>query len=74
MMAATHAYIGRKPCGCVVAACVDDESDRAESARFTARLIRQGMTVERRETTWVRDNLKGCRCAPSQRSLPKDER
>jgi hypothetical protein len=44
-----EAYIGIKPCGCVVAIClniVDTKLDRKETGRFVADLIRDGFKVE----------------------------
>lgn len=40
-------YIGRKPCGCVVAAAIDDEENRASTAEDVSEMIRQGYVVER---------------------------
>jgi hypothetical protein len=53
-----YAYVGIRPCGCCVAACVDVDPKR--SAKFTGDLIRRGYTVERHPTEWVRENLRQC--------------
>lgn len=45
-MTATHAYLGRKPCRCVVAVCVDDPATTHLTARETAGFARSGLTVE----------------------------
>jgi hypothetical protein len=45
--AAMPCYIGRLPCGCVLAACVDDPKWAKQTARDIASWIREGMAVER---------------------------
>jgi citrate lyase alpha subunit len=60
-------FIGKKPCGCVVFAMVDepDPSDyyRKELAKELAKAIRQGLTIEKVPVEYVR-NLEhfGCDC------------
>lgn len=60
-MQATHLYIGRKPCGCAVAAVTDlGDKDTAESV---ADYIKSGMTVERITVEQYRDTpIARCRC------------
>ncbi len=41
----THAYIGRKPCGCVVCVCIDAHDK--DTAKSVAEYIREGLAVER---------------------------
>ena len=40
-------YIGRRDCGCIRAAVVDTPDERAAVARGTAKMIRDGLAVER---------------------------
>lgn len=49
-------WVGRKDCGCPVAATLD--ADRADAFR------REGLAVEPSTVEWVRSNLKRCRCNP----------
>jgi hypothetical protein len=51
---ATHAYIGRMPCGCAPALEVDAEDHRDQVARSLARWAKNGWTVERVEIATVR--------------------
>jgi hypothetical protein len=61
--AKTPAYIGRRPCGCVVAAVVDDGDDPKDVAKFVAELVRKGITVERSTVEDARKLLTGgCKC------------
>jgi hypothetical protein len=53
-------YVGRKGCGCPVAATVDSEDSRAYAARDVADWIRRGLTIERRTVEWVRIHLRPC--------------
>jgi len=63
----TPTYIGRKPCGCVVFAMVDEPNPtpqyRKDLAKELARCIRQGLEIERVTVEYVR-NLSsiGCKC------------
>ena len=63
-----YAYVGIKPCGCWVAACMDDENVW-ETSRFVADLIASGMHVERHEAEAVRENFRRCRCGERQADL-----
>lgn len=56
------AYIGRKSCGCIVAATVDDPIFKKDTAKFVAKLLRDGLFVERVSCQFVRDNMKMCNC------------
>lgn len=56
------AYVGIKKCGCCVAAAVDSPEHSRENAKFVSKLIREGLSVERKSCEWVRQNLKSCKC------------
>lgn len=43
----TGTYIAIKPCGCVVAACVDRPVYQKETAKALAKWVRDGLTIER---------------------------
>jgi hypothetical protein len=66
-MSDKQTFIGRKSCGCVVFAMVDEPepSDyyRKELAKELAKAIRQGLTIEKVPVEYVR-NLEhfGCNC------------
>ena len=53
-------YIGRKPCGCVVAAVYDDPSDKKAIAKEIARWVVSGLTVEHVTHQYVRENFTEC--------------
>lgn len=42
-----YAYVGAKPCGCKVAATVDDPKWAKETAKSVASMIKHGLSVER---------------------------
>lgn len=44
---ANNFYIARKPCGCTVAACVDEPEYRKENAKTIAEWIKKGYEVLR---------------------------
>lgn len=61
----THDYIGRKPCGCVVAVLADLPSQKQHTARMVAAFIRDGLAVERIALAdLARYFPLGCRCTP----------
>jgi len=63
-------YIGRKPCGCVVAAVVDQSDNRKGTADWVHRMIMDGLTVERVPHEYVREHLKwDCPHEPKQLEL-----
>jgi hypothetical protein len=43
----THVYIGTLPCGCHVAAAVDDIESPRQTAKYVAEMIRHGYSVTR---------------------------
>lgn len=54
------AYVGFKPCGCAVAAIVDDEVSKKDLPKTIAEWIRDGLAIERKTVGWVRENLHFC--------------
>lgn len=50
-------YIGKKPCGCILAATADEPKRKNETAKEIAEWIRDGMTIERVTTAYVRENF-----------------
>ena len=60
------AYIGRKDCGCVVAACIDDK----EHPKYTAEDLKEfaiaGYAIERVTCEQARQMLTGCKCNKPQ--------
>lgn len=70
----THDYIGRKKCGCVVAAVVDMPGFEKETAKTVAEFIRDGLTIERIALVDFDKILPlGCKCEPKQEQ-PAQER
>lgn len=60
---ATHCYIARKPCGCLVGITVDDPDDPKDTAKFVSQQVRNGCSIERLTIEDGRSALKnfGCR-------------
>ena len=56
------AYIGRKACGCVVAACMDDKDHPKYTAEDLAEFVMSGYTIERVPIEQARQMLTGCKC------------
>lgn len=65
----TLCYVGVKPCGCAVAACVDRPEFAKDTAKTIARWIRDGLTVERKPVEWARANLFACKHDSKQAEL-----
>ena len=65
----SNCYIGRLPCGCVVAAVVIDGVDPKEVAKDVAQFIKEGLTVEQADTEYVKANLRTCIHKPKQAVL-----
>lgn len=40
-------YIGRKPCGCLVAAVIDDPDHASDVSKAVSSWIKRGLTIER---------------------------
>lgn len=49
-------YIGRMPCGCVMAMLAPDGMPRAATAKKLAEWVRDGMTIENKTVSWVREH------------------
>lgn len=60
------AYIGKKPCGCIVAAVVDLAERKETTAQHVAEMIADGLTVERVTCEYVRQNMRRCTCGQAQ--------
>jgi hypothetical protein len=60
--AATHCYIGIKPCGCTVAACADYPDWKDDTAEAVADYIKSGYRVERIETRSAKLRICNCNC------------
>lgn len=56
-------YIGTKPCGCIVAACVDREDFRKETATTIAEWVRDGYTVDHVNEP---PKLQSCKCGKTE--------
>ena len=61
-MAEEFVYIGRKPCGCVTCAAVDDPEQNRSVAREVAAMVKKGMAVTRVPIDEARTVLHPCRC------------
>lgn len=50
-MKPSYCYIGRLPCGCMVASCYDNAAEgkrqRKSTAEFVKQMIEEGLTIER---------------------------
>mgnify|MGYP001566260858 CR=1 FL=1 len=60
------AYVGIKPCGCMVFAMVDTPGREKDIAKEVARCIRDGLKVERLPVERVRQEFKRCKCSISK--------
>ena len=61
-MSESMTYIAKRPCGCIVAASVDNPERRADVAEFVSDCIREGYTVERVTTEDCRNGQWACHC------------
>lgn len=60
----THVYIGTLPCGCHVAAVVDDVEEKRRTAKDVQRFIRDGYSVSRYTLEDLRNGtIKLARCS-----------
>ena len=57
-MTESYSYIGRRSCGCIMAAVVDT-GDKF-TATSVADFIKSGLVIERVTSQYVRDNLSHC--------------
>lgn len=57
-----YCYVGRKPCGCTVAACMDMPKHKKDVAKFLADCVKDGLTIERVTLDDARCTLKRCEC------------
>lgn len=65
---ATHAYVVRRPCGHPLALAVDVPDDTKGTARFVAKEIRAGNTVERVTIEEARViGVVYCACVPRKK-------
>ena len=62
MAEATHAYIGRGKCGCIIAVTTDVPDMRKETAADVAEFVRGGLSVERVTLDDFRRMPFGCKC------------
>lgn len=70
---ATHAYVGFRPCGCLVFASVDLPDEPKRTAKNVAEAIRDGLRIERQALEVVRATAFGCehrKAASRQLELP----
>ena len=56
----SRCYIGRLPCGCVVAATVIDGQNPKQVAKDVAGFIKEGLAIEQVDTQYVKENLRPC--------------
>ena len=55
-------YIGRKPCGCIVFAIIDNPDHKHDVAKELGRCVRAGLAIERVTAEYVRTAAWGCNC------------
>jgi len=67
-------YIGRKACGCVVAAVVIRAGEEKRIAKDVGGFIKQGLTVEQVAVDYARANLRTCFCAEKGKPDTKQEK
>ena len=72
-MSESMAYIGRRPCGCIVFAIMDNPEHRKDVARELGKAIREGLTVERVAAEVVRQSTFGC-CHKPERKERRDDK
>ena len=53
-------YVGRRDCGCIVLAVVDNPEHKKTTAKEIAKGIRDGLKIERTTCQYVRDNMRKC--------------
>lgn len=63
MTGETMCYIGRKTCGCITAAMIDDEKTTAEQrTEFAKNMFDSGRSVERMKFDDAKNLLCRCQC------------
>ncbi len=67
-------YIGRRPCGCVVAAVVIRAGEEKRVAKDVAVLIKEGLAIEQVTIVYVKANLRTCFCAEKGKLDTKQEK
>jgi hypothetical protein len=65
-----YCYVGKRPCGCLVAAAVDKPEYTKDTAKSVAKWMRDGLTIERQTVEYVRANFATC---PHKDKKPKQE-
>lgn len=63
-------YIGTKPCGCTVSACVDSPDHVKDTAKFVSDCIKDGLTVDRVPLGDAQTKLKQCKCNNKEKEMP----
>lgn len=61
----TPCYMGRKPCGCLVAVCVNTRMHMDETAKDLADWVRHGLTIEHSTVETFKGMPFGCKCEGS---------
>ena len=71
----THSYIGRKPCGCLVAAMVDtsakNQAEAEEINRTIGEWYRRGLSIERVKHETVREQFTSDANCPHKEKQPQ---
>ena len=53
-------YVGILPCGCILASQSDDPERKKEVAKAVSEFILQGLVVERKSSSWLKENFGLC--------------
>lgn len=61
-------YIGRMPCGCVVAVAIDDPQFKKHTAKSVADFIKEGYSVEHVNWDSVKHEFGSCKCSKKDKS------
>ena len=57
-----HAFIAKKPCGCLIAVTVDDPKNKRTVNKDISDWTRDGLTVTKHLISEVRAMKFGCKC------------
>jgi len=68
----TKCYIGRKVCGCIVAATVIDGREPKQLAKDVAEFIEDGLAIEKVDVEYVRLNFQAG-CPHEKPKVPKEQ-